>query len=176
MHRLWVVITAILILNISSQAFDVPTKLTKRFDGRTLTPIEGVWLWNNGALVSIAADSRGQIVLTLEDSPDPFIVTPVVIGTGKFGGIEGTYDVELKVSSNLSERKNKFKKARFILKLTDKGRLSLSPYSTGLKINAWRLIPYLFRFSVSENKEPNNKDGAIRVWPPYGSPEFPIIL
>lgn len=157
-------------------AVDIPDSALARFEGRQLTPVEGLWLWNSGALVAIEADSRGAITLTLVASPDPLVTPPLVIGKGVFGGAPSTYNLELNTLGNASSKPKIPRTARFTAKIAENRRLSLSPYSSGLKINAWRLIPYLFRFSVSKEKSPGGLDGAIRVWPPLGTPEFPVIL
>ena len=67
-------------------AYDVQSEYIERFEGRNLTPIEGLWLWNSGALVAIESNPRGTVKLTLVDSPDPLIDTPRDIGHGSFGG------------------------------------------------------------------------------------------
>lgn len=154
----------------------VPQSAIERFGNRSLLPIEGVWKWNSGAMVVIEENGSGRITVTLIDSPDPTVDTPLVIGTGNFGGTDKTYNLELVTNGKTAERRKNSGKAKFVAKITDSGRLSLTPYSTRLRVNAWRLLPYLFRFSVTSNKEPNGLDGAIRIWPPLGSPEFPVIL
>lgn len=173
-----ILVTALILLLVDAPAGAVTLSESwvKRFEGRELTPVEGLWLWNSGALVAISSDSRGHIVLELIDSPDPLVVTPIVIGEGTFGGTPDTYNLKFygvtKKTNTLSRRHT----TSYIAKLSENTRLSLTPYSSGLKINAWRLIPYLFRFSVSRNEPPSGVEGAIRVWPPSGSPEFPIVL
>ena len=161
---------------LACRGYDVPESVTEPFNGRHLTPIEGVWLWNSGALVTIQADGQGAILLTLVDSPDPLVETPQVIGNGHFGGNAGTYNLEFITTGDLKEKSWKSGTVKYVAKLTGENRISLTPYNTGLKVNAWRLIPYLFRFSVSKDKKPSGIDGAIKVWPPLGSPEFPVVL
>lgn len=159
-----------------TKAVDVPQNVIARFGDRALLPIEGVWMWNSGATVAIESATNGRITLILVDSPDPTMDTPLKIGEGEFGGAAGTYIVRLLTSGDLKGKRTDMRSTNFIVKLTDKGRLSLTPYSTGLKVHLWRLVPYLFRFSVSKDKAPAGLDGAIRIWPPLGTPEFPVIL
>lgn len=160
----------------AARAFDVPKWMTERFEGRTLLPVEGVWLWNSGALVAVEADSYGALTFTLMESPDPLIDTPVRIGAGRFGGESGTYDVELTTSVDPSKKRPVPSTANFVARLTGEGHLSLTPYSTGIKVDAFRLIPYLLRLSVKRGKAPAGLDGAVRVWPSTGTPEFPVVL
>lgn len=164
------------LVGATTHAYDFPRSYTEKFEGRTLVPVEGLWLWNSGAIVEIKANSTGAITLTLLDTPDPDIDTPVVIGTGTFAGKENTYDVQLVTKGNLIDRKANRGKADFVLTINNNRRLSLSPYSTSLKVNLWRLVPYLFRFSVRHDAKPDRLDGAIRLWPLQGSPENPIVL
>lgn len=171
-----IVFLVVFLAVVAAHAYDVPSYATERFGNRPLRAAEGVWLWDSGALVTIEADEQGVLTLTLVDTPDPLIDTPCVIGTGRFAGQPGTYNIELVTEGDVMKKNNLGKKARFIGKFINNSRLSLSPYSTGLKINAWRMIPYLLRISVTQQKAPDAIDGAIRVWPNLGSPEFPVIL
>lgn len=159
-------------------AFDIEhSDVAVRFNRPDVTPIEGIWLWNSGALVSIESDSRGNLTVSLIDIPDPLIETPIVIGSGKFGGHENTYVFELTAKIDATPRSGKLKKlTKFIAKLENGRRLSLSPYSTGYKINLLRLLPYLFRIGVTKNDSPDGVNAAIRVYPLTPSPEFPVIL
>ena len=156
-------------------AYDVPHSVVEKFGDRNLTPVEGAWLWNNGALVTIESDSQGGLTLILVDSPDPLQETPRVIGTGIYAGNPGTYKFELKADSSVAKKSALRTKVSFIASVSD-NRMSLKPYSTGLRVNAWRLIPYLFRLTITHDKDQASTEGAIRVWPPLGSPEFPVIL
>lgn len=174
--RIFTIVLVFLATALRSGAFTVDDKFVLPFAGKVLTPIEGIWLWNSGAQVAIEADSFGAIKLTVVDSPDPDVETPVIIGSGRFSGKANTYDIELITGSDLNVKKGKARKAKYVLTLIDNRRLSLKPYSTSYKVNFWRMVPYLFRFSVSKNKRPDDLDGAVRVWPRLGTPEIPVIL
>lgn len=169
-------LTVFLAAVIPLRAYDFDPELKRPFEGRQLTPIEGLWLWNTGAVVSIQADARGAITLTLVGTPDPYIETPVIIGTGAFSGSQDSYNIELKTSGQLKAHDNKGKRARFMARIQDGDRLSLTPYSTGIHVNVWRLVPYLFRFSVGKKDAPAGLDGAVRIWPGNGNPLFPVVL
>lgn len=165
-----------LLVALTVRAVEIPSDVRNHFEGRILTPIEGVWLWNSGAMVSIDADSKGGIVLTLVDCPDPLVETPAVIGSGVYAGAADTYNIDLKTMSDAVSKKTKIRSVKYVAKLINNSRLSLTPYSTSIKISPWRLIPYMFRFSLSKEKAPSGIDGAIKIWPPLGSPEFPVVL
>lgn len=157
-------------------AFDVPQRFVGQFKNRILTPVEGLWLWNSGALVTITADSRGELLLTLVDSPDPLVEVPKVIGTGRFGGRDGSYNLEFVTDTRGEKTRPLPKKIKMSGSLTSDGKLELTPDRSGLKINLWRLVPYLFRFSVSKGAEPTGYEGAIRVWPVSPNPDMPVVL
>lgn len=175
--RIFVSAILLIICFCSAIAYDdLPLTETQRFEGRILTPVEGLWLWNSGALVAIEANANGGVTLTLVDSPDPLLDTPQIIGTGTYGGSPGTYNMQLKTKGDANSKLVGKKEAKFIAKISDGNRLKLSPYSNSLKINLWRLVPYLFRYSVHRERQPDDIDGAIRVFPLLGSPEFPVVL
>lgn len=171
-----IALMALGLIGVLAYGYDVPSYATERFGQRPLKAAEGVWLWDSGALVAIETDAQGRMTLTLVDSPDPMIDTPRVIGTGTFAGQPNTYNIELETMGDAVKKSKSGKKVRFIARIINDRRISLSPYATGLKVNAWRLLPYLFRFSVTKQNTPDALDGAIRVWPNLGSPEFPVIL
>lgn len=157
-------------------AVDIDPAVTKRFDGRALAPAEGVWLWSSGALVAVESDISGNLVMTMVDSPDPLETVPRVIGHATFTGAESTYDIELATAGDLNTDNAAQRTARFTGRFSRDGHLSLTPYSTGLRINVRRLVPYLFRVSVSRPEQPKNLEGAVRVWPDRGTPDNPIVL
>ena len=175
MRLTWLVIALIFQVFGIVRAYDVPERVREMFAHRAVTPVEGAWLWSSGALVTIESDAHGNLTLTLVDSPDALIDTPQVIGSGHFGGTPATYVLELKTRGDAETRMMSERTAKFTARLSD-GRLTLTPYSSGYKVNIRRLVPYLFRFSVTKDKEPAGIDGAIRVWPTVGSPEFPVTL
>lgn len=174
--RLVTLICAAVLAVLHIAAYELSDSVTQRFGSHPLTPIEGIWVWNSGAVVAITGDTAGNISLELIDSNDPLVATPINIGYGTFAGKPGSYTINLYTVSDKSRGKLSKRTTKYIATLADSSRLTLTPYSTGLKINAWRLIPYLFRFSVSRKDPPTGIEGAIRIWPPYGSPEFPIVL
>lgn len=170
---------AVTLAVVAAVAADVPRNLRKQFDGRVVTPVEGVWAWTNGALVVITADSSGRLTLVLAESPDPLIDTPMEIGTGHITGTPGTYELSLKTFESGRKRFPGTSRERFKATVTtgDSGtRLELSPLKTGLKVRLGRLLPYLLPVSVSVQSAPDAIEGAIRVYPDYGSTEMPVVL
>ena len=171
----WVVIVSAFFAAVTCRAYDIPEAYTERFGTRTLSAPEGLWVWNSGAIVAIESAGNGAYVLTLVQSDDPFEDTPRPIGHAHFGGQENTYVLELNTVVNAGKKKSSPKTAKFTARLTG-NRLTLEPINSGLNVNMWRLVPYLFRFSVTRNPAPRGVDGAVRVWPVTGSPDFPVTL
>ncbi len=164
---------------VAASAADVPESLKTPFEGRTITPIEGVWAWTDGGMVSIVAASDGTLTLTLVDSPDPLVDTPMEMGTGRVGGAPGTYDLTLRTLDVTKKGVPVTGYERFRATVTsgDAGtRLELTPVKTGLKVRLGRLLPYLVPVSVSMQTPPDGTDGAIRVYPDTGSPDHPVVL
>lgn len=160
-------------------AYEVePQSAAAHFAGRSdLTPVEGIWLWNSGALVSIESDYRGALRLILIYSPDPLIDTPCDIGTGTFGGSEGTYILDLSTIGDATHRQTPGKKTqRFVARLGSAGQLSLKPFTSGFNFNPLRMLPYLFRIGVTSSQSPDGIDGAVRVYPLTPTQQVPIVL
>lgn len=155
--------------------FEIPETYTASFKGAVLTPVDGVWMWNSGAVVSIKSDSNGGFDITLLDSPDPDIQTPEKIGHGYFSGTPGKYDVELFSKKGLRHKHPFSNKVSFVATVSEHGRLILTPQNK-VWIDAWRIIPYLFRVSVRRTSPPDKTETAIRIWPRTGSPEMPVVL
>lgn len=143
---------------------------------RALTDIEGTWQWSTGAVVSITADERGAVQLTLEDTPDPCVKTPQPMGAGRFSGADGTYVLQVCDKVNYETGRFADHKANITAQVDDRGQLTLQPYKPGYRVNLWRLVPYLFRFSVIRDKEPAGLGGARRIRPLTGTPAIPLTL
>jgi hypothetical protein len=55
---------------------------------------------------------------------------------------------------------------KFILNHSDDGRLSFVEHKTGVKVNLWRMVPYMFRYSIStQNNRPEEMNGCIKIFP-----------
>ncbi len=169
---------AVLLLTAARAAcFNIADSLKSRFDNRTILPVEGVWQWNDRAVIMIESDETGQLEITLLHSPDPAVETPLTIGKGYPGGKARQYIIEMDKELK-SKRLPTKKRARFVATVDNDRRLVLAPYSNGinLKLNLWRALPYLGRISMSREKEPDGLSGAWRLYPPTPDPLNPIVL
>ncbi|MBD5257687.1 MAG: hypothetical protein HDS52_03215 [Barnesiella sp.] len=147
------------------------------FAGRGLAAIEGVWrISGSEGMMAIAADP-GSIFyrMILVESPDRTQRPGTVMGALTALGRKDSYDAMIFTSAddgNLGSPK------RFTVTITDDGHLTITPVTDGLKLNLWRMLPYMFRNVVTRvNDRPNNLDGALRVYPlPALPPEIPRYL
>lgn len=144
-------------------------------DARGADPLCGIWrIGGDGALVAIipatAATARFDIYLL--DSPDLSIIPGEKIGSATATGQPGTYDAELSTSPQILLKK----RLRYILTLDRDGYLAFKSYKQGKKISLGRLLPYLFRVTVTDvDTRPNSVDGAVKVYP-ASAPQGPVLL
>lgn len=145
-------------------------------DNQGADPICGLWrIGGGGALIAILPEtaSTARFEIYLLDSPDMSVIPGNKIGSAVATGQPGHYDAELAQSQSILK-----KRQRYIFTLDRDGYLSFKPYKQGKKVSLWRLLPYLFRASVSVSDvdtRPTSVDGAIKVYPPTTS-ERPILL
>ncbi|MDE6309150.1 MAG: hypothetical protein K2L93_06350 [Muribaculaceae bacterium] len=154
------------------------------FAHRVLSPIEGVWeMTDGGATVAIVANGSSQRHVTSDYSivyvcgPDLVIPRGTVIGTAQQGSTNSLYDAviykEVTVDGEGLPRLSG--PQHFAINITSDDRLALNTYEKGVKINAWRLVPYILRYSVRKvDQRPANLDGMVRIYP--SSANAPICL
>lgn len=134
-------------------------------DVRGSDPLSGIWqLGGDGAVIAIVPErsTTARFEIYLLDSPDMSVIPGNQIGTAVATGQPGRYDVSLDGTQNIVR-----KKRRFIFTIDDTGHLKINPYKQGKKVALWRLIPYMFRVSVSDvDTRPSTVDGAIKIYPP----------
>ncbi len=140
-------------------------------------PIEGVWrIAGDGAVFAVLPGEGGDDAfrLVIVDSPDMSVLPMTEFGTARRTAVAGRYDARLSASltSGTSVRRDR----NLIISLSDDGRLIFEPYKKGLKLNLWRVLPYMFRFSVaSQNTRPSDIDGAVRLYP-AGDAVKPLVF
>ncbi|MDE6097765.1 MAG: hypothetical protein K2G24_02645 [Muribaculaceae bacterium] len=133
-------------------------------------PIEGVWRMTASPESTLAitpsAGHEGMFDIWLLDSPDFRIEPCVRIGQAAAGAENGEYDI------SLTERPGDIlaRKRHFIAHTGENAmQIRLQAYRKGKRINIRRLLPYLFRISVTDNSNrPDNHDGLIRIYPSGG--------
>ena len=131
-------------------------------------PCEGVWrMQPAGAVFMLTPLSgrNGAMEMTLLHS-ECYSVSPYTsVGTLLPASENGVYDASLTLDPTKgSARHNQHKFAVKYDRHAD--RLTFVPYSSSWRVNINRLLPYLFRFSITRNNtRPSDMDGAVRIAP-----------
>lgn len=154
------------------------------FTDRTLSPIEGVWeMTEGGATVAITANTSSQRHVTSDYSiiyvcgPDLSVPRGTVIGTAKQGATKNLYDAVIysDVTTDYAGLPQLAGARHLSINITSDDRLALNTYEKGVKVNAWRLVPYILRYSIRKvDQRPSNLDGMVRIYPP--SSHTPVCL
>lgn len=139
-------------------------------------PIEGVWrIAGDGAVFAVLPGEGGDTFrLVIVDSPDMSVLPMTEFGTARRTAVAGRYDACMSASltSGAAVRRDR----NLIISLSDDGRLIFEPYKKGLKLNLWRVLPYMFRFSVAaQDTRPSDIDGAVRLYP-AGDAVKPLVF
>lgn len=154
------------LMSVRDNAEDIDmTSYVDYFDGQALAPIEGVWRTSGSeGMFAVVADRGGIFYrIIVVDSVDQRVLPGTVMGACTPAGREAHFDAQIFTSvsdKGLGARK------RFTISLSESDHLVMEPVTDKLRINLWRLLPYMFRHSVTRvNDRPKNLDGAIRVFP-----------
>ncbi len=148
------------------------------FGNRAADPIEGVWhvTTDDEGVFSIVRDPHSsRYIILVTNSADRTIIPGSVMGVAAPTARKGVFDARIHTSAangKLSKPK------RFTLSLSPEGLLSFRPVNKGLKINVWRLLPYMFRRAVRsvDDRDPA-LDGAVRIFPgPVVGAGVPVYL
>lgn len=137
--------------------------LASIFEGRQLEPIEGVWqIHDDGATLLICKESASTFTVILLDSPLLDAPTGVTIGRAVATADADRYDASLERGA-IADRK--LRSTRMVMSVTSDGMLKFLPYSTGMKLNLKRWVPYLFRIVENNDTRPGGLIGARRIFP-----------
>lgn len=166
----------LLLVWLIAGAVIVPDEVTERLSRLVLKPVEGVWHISDGATMVIERGyaSGGDYVVTLLQSPDLSMPTPVVIGCVK-AKQSGEYELNVYTkfrNGHLSDR------TKFRLQVAD-DRLSLSNSSWLPRVRLSFLLHGLGpAIGLSKVVRPGDADiVARRIVPkPAPSAENPIAL
>ena len=145
-----------------------------RLSQAPLHDIEGIWQFvDNGTTIAIEQFNPDVIVgeqpylyrIVIINSDRLSIETGTIMGYASATTKENCFDARIfsdgKLNGILSIPKT------LTMNLTnDASRLSFNEYKTEVKINLWRLIPYIYRVGFSiKNTRPKGLDGCIKIYP-----------
>lgn len=160
----------------SSTGMDM-TNIYGFFQSRKPSAVEGLWRMSgsDGTFAVVADEGTVFCRLVVIDSEDLSVVPGDVMGVCTAAGKKNSYDA--RIFTSVEDGKLGAPK-RFTLTLSDDGHLIMAPVSDRLRVNLWRMLPYMFRTAVTRvNDRPKNLDGALRIYPePAGSPLSPRCL
>ena len=154
------------------EGYDTQEEIVGRLSNLPMVDLEGVWLFPaTGQSIVIEREDRGAMrfrVVSVSSSGigiESGTLLGYVVPTAKVD----TYDASMaEINADGSVRSSQWSKNRvikFTLSLSG-GRLSFTPVRRGIRVNWWRLLPYMFRFSVrSYDDRARGLDGCIRLWP-----------
>jgi hypothetical protein len=142
---------------------------------RPLHRIEGIWSFpSDGARIAIVRHA-GQSMSGTEDAvhyrmivltaPCRSLRPGTVMGYLSATAKPGVYAAEIYTSGDGGATLRMPKS--FTLRLVDNTHLSFQQHSRKIKMNIWRLIPYMSRISlrISDSDAPKDVDGCVRVFP-----------
>lgn len=149
-----------------------------------LSPIEGIWeMAADGARFAIERvrhdDSEPlprQLRLIIISSPLRRVRPGSVMGTAHPTVKPGVYEAE--INTKISDLGALTLPRKFTLTLnSEQNALTIQPFKSPVKVNLFRLIPYLYRAVRLQDSRPDGLDGAIKIYPPQPvNPLTPVYL
>lgn len=144
-------------------------------DSGSPDPLSGIWrIGTSDAVIALLPSTHDPHAfdIWLLDSPDMSVIPGCKIGSATPTGATATYDAVISSDGNTRPATHTisrlFKRPQhLVMAIGHDGRMTLKTYKKGKKIALWRLIPYLFRVSISDtDSRPSDIDGATRIYPP----------
>lgn len=146
--------------------------------------IEGIWQFpSTGVELAIirenatSADIKDNPIvyrMIIVSSPDRAIRPGTVMGLVTPAAKNGEYDANI-YTKNIGSLLTIPKK--FSLALSDNDTsLEFKKHRSAFSINLWRLLPYLWRYTVYPNRTNTESDGCIRIFPEPPLPREPIYF
>ncbi len=156
-----------------------------RMAAMPLSPIEGLWQMANGdgALFAIVRAepstdiAPARLMMVMVRSPWRSIRPGTLLGHLVATPKPGVY--EARIYASLAQRTGLSLPRPFSLVLgEDNALLTFKPFKSPLKVNLFRLLPYMYRRVVTlQDSRPEGLDGAVKVYPrPAAHPLSPVYL
>lgn len=158
--------------------------VVRRLSISPLHRVEGIWRFpGSGATVVIERVTGGASL------PDAVTYRMVVLRSENASIRPGTVMGYLEPSADSNKFSGKLfthsgepgvlsRAKRFTLKLVESGsRFTLTAVKSKYSVNLWRLLPYMFRYSVRENRSRGEApQGCVKVFPVPEIPAEPVYL
>lgn len=146
--------------------------------------IEGIWQFTaDGVTVAVERVEPVQSVpgnynyrMILIRSANRALRPGTVMGYLSATAHPSTFDARLYTSE---KGRRLTRPTRFTLKLTDdESRMSFLEHKTSVKLNLWRMLPYMFRHTVRTrvNEQARDLHGCMRLFPDPAVPPEPRYL
>lgn len=155
-----------------------------RLKALPLHAVEGLWEFTpEGTVMAIErVENRQEQATTLyrmvvvkgaDLALRPGTVMGYLVTTSK----RGVYDARI-YTARRDEGTTLSSPKKFTLTLTDEdSRLTVKGYGKFLKFNWWRLLPYMYRYLVSQHeRSPGDIKGCVRIYPEPAHPLEPRYL
>ncbi len=163
-----------------SMTFD---EVTARLSSRPLHRVEGVWMFPaDGGMVAIERDPdikapAVEYLMRIVSSSNRMLLPGTVIGRLRPTAKPETFAARLYTKVHPVDE-TLGSPAMFTLHLThDDSRLELRHHRKGVRLNWWRLLPYMYRGLIRPFDEtPRDLDGCVRVYPEPAIPANPRYL
>ena len=150
------------------------TDVITRLSQAPLHDIEGIWQFVDNATTivieqfnpdEIAGEQLHLYRIVIIDSNRLSIEPGTIMGYASVTTKENCFDARIFSDGKLNGILSIPKTLTLNLS-TDASRLTFNEYKKEIKINLWRLIPYIYRVGVSFNDtRPKGLDGCIKIYP-----------
>ncbi len=162
---------------VSSPRIEAARYFDARTQGRTPAPVEGVWQTSDGVILAITRSGEATFDMKLFSCEDLSIPMPITVGEIRLGARPGLYDAHM--ARKIDNKGRSSRMTSLAITVSDNASwLEFASYKKGLSVNLYRLIPYMFRFSVrTVDTRPQGLQGARRLYPtPYPDADNPLVL
>lgn len=166
------------------QGYSTVDSVAARLEQMPLCPAEGIWqMAADGAVFAIERETPSatetmprQLRLTIIRSPHRRVRPGSVMGSAHPTVKPGVYEATL--NTRIADLSGLELPRRFLLTLNSDGTaITIEPYKSPVKVNLFRLIPYLYRVVRVQESRPQGLDGAVRIYPaPTVNPLTPTYL
>lgn len=145
--------------------------------------IEGIWQFPaTGVTVAISRQdgfdtpaSPAQLYsIVLVFSPNRAMRPGTVMGLIAPMAGRGEYEANIYTSSTGS--KLTIPRKFTLLLSDDDSSIKFKRHKSAFSVNLWRLLPYLWRYTVTPNRDNRENDGCVRIFPEPPLPREPIYL